>query len=324
MLITKKTYVMSKSKKNYAWLSNKPNSAKTIIERAKREVPDFQDHYKKFEEQMVIGGYSSSTLFNYSRAVGSLALHFKKSPLELDDDEINSFLFSVAKQKRASSTYFKHMVYGLRFFFRLYDREDRVIQLPPIKNDRKLPVVLSREELKRLFSAPERLKQRVLFALIYSAGLRVGEVCNLKISDIDSERLQIRVVKSKGKYDRYVVLSSYILKGLRKYIKSSKPKVYLFNGKVKGESLGVSAVQQSFRLAVKKAGITKDVSVHSLRHTYATHLLEEGVDIVTIKELLGHATIETTMMYLHVAKVNRVNAHSPLDSLYKNSQEDNR
>lgn len=315
---------MSKSKKNYAWLSNKPNSAKTIIERAKREVPDFQDHYKKFEEQMVIGGYSSSTLFNYSRAVGSLALHFKKSPLELDNDEINSFLFSVAKQKRASSTYFKHMVYGLRFFFRLYDREDRVIQLPPIKNDRKLPVVLSGEELKRLFYAPERLKQRVLFALIYSAGLRVGEVCNLKISDIDSERLQIRVVKSKGKYDRYVVLSSYILKGLRKYIKSSKPKVYLFNGKVKGESLGVSAVQQSFRLAVKKAGITKDVSVHSLRHTYATHLLEEGVDIVTIKELLGHATIETTMMYLHVAKVNRVNAHSPLDSLYKNSQEDNR
>ena len=315
---------MSKSKKNYTWLNNRPNSAKTIIERAKREVPDFQDHYKKFEEQMVIGGYSSSTLFNYSRAVGSLALHFKKSPLELDDDEINSFLFSVAKQKRASSTYFKHMVYGLRFFFRLYDREDRVIQLPPIKNDRKLPVVLSGEELKRLFSAPERLKQRVLFALIYSAGLRVGEVCNLKISDIDSERLQIRVVKSKGKYDRYVVLSSYILKGLRKYIKSSKPKVYLFNGKVKGESLGVSAVQQSFRLAVKKAGITKDVSVHSLRHTYATHLLEEGVDIVTIKELLGHATIETTMMYLHVAKVNRVNAHSPLDSLYKNSQEDNR
>ena len=315
---------MSKSKKNYTWLNNRPNSAKTIIERAKREVPDFQDHYKKFEEQMVIGGYSSSTLFNYSRAVGSLALHFKKSPLELDDDEINSFLFSVARQKKASSTYFKHMVYGLRFFFRLYDREDRVIKLPTVKNDRKLPVVLSREELKRLFSAPERLKQRVLFAMIYSAGLRVGEVCNLKISDIDSARMQIRVVKSKGKYDRYVILSHYILQGLRKYIKSSKPKVFLFNGRVKGESLGVSAVQQSFRLAIKKAGITKDVSVHSLRHTYATHLLEEGVDIVTIKELLGHATIETTMMYLHVAKVNRVNAHSPLDTLYNEIREDNR
>jgi site-specific recombinase XerD len=307
---------MSKSSKKYAWLSSKPNSAKTIVERAKREVSGFKEDYKKFEEQMVIGGYSSSTLYNYSRAVGSLALQFKKSPLEIDDDEINSFLFSIAKEKSASSTYFKHMVYGLRFFFRLYDREDRIIKLPTIKNDRKLPVVLSREELKRLFIAPQRLKQRVLFALIYSAGLRVGEVCNLKIGDIDSDRMQVRVVKSKGKVDRYVPLSVYVLKGLRSYLKSSKPKDYLFNGRVKGTPLGSSAVQQSFRLAVKSAGITKDVSVHSLRHTYATHLLEEGVDIVTIKELLGHATIETTMMYLHVAKVDRVNAHSPLDTLY--------
>lgn len=308
---------MSKSKKNYAWLTSKPNSAKTIIERAKREVPGFIEHYKKFEEQMVIGAYSSSTLFNYSRAVGSLALQFKKSPLELDDDEINSFLFSVAKEKKASSTYFKHMVYGLRFFFRLYDREDRVIKLPTIKNDRKLPVVLSREELKRLFTAPQRLKQRVLLSLIYSAGLRVGEICHLKISDIDIDRMQVRVVKSKGSIDRYVPLSKYALKGLRKYLKSSKPKEYLFNGRYKGTPLGSSAIQQSFRLAKKKANIAKEVSVHSLRHTYATHLLEEGVDIVTIKELLGHATIETTMMYLHVAKVNRINAHSPLDTLYK-------
>lgn len=308
---------MSKTNKKYAWLTGKPNSAKTIIERARREVPGFTDHYRKFEEQMTIGGYSSSTLFNYSRAVGSLALHFKKSPLELDDDEINSFLFSVAKEKKASSTYFKHMVYGLRFFFRLYDREDRVIKLPTVSNDRKLPVVLSRSELKRLFLAPARLKQRVLLALIYSAGLRVGEVCRLKISDVDSDRMQLRVVKSKGSYDRYVVLSEYILHGLREYVRSVKPAGYLFNGRQKGKPLGEGAVQQSFRLAVKKAGILKEVSVHSLRHTYATHLLEEGVDIVTIKELLGHATIETTMMYLHVAKVSRVSAHSPLDTLYR-------
>jgi len=194
--------------------------------------------------------------------------------------------------------------------------EDRVLKMPTISNDRKLPVVLSQKELRRLFFAPQRLKQRILFALIYSAGLRVGEVCNLKISDIDSDRMLIRIVKSKGKQDRYVPLSKYLLTGLRKYYKSSKPKLYLFNGKVKGEPLGKSAVQQSFRLAAKKAGIIKDVSVHSLRHTYATHLLEQGVDIVTIKELLGHATIETTMMYLHVAKVNRVNAHSPLDMIY--------
>jgi site-specific recombinase XerD len=188
--------------------------------------------------------------------------------------------------------------------------------MPTVSNDRKLPVVLSAKELKHLFCAPQRLKQRVLFALIYSAGLRVGEVCNLKISDIDSDRMTIRVIKSKGKDDRYVPLSDYILKGLRKYVKSSMPANYLFNGKVKGQPLGRSAVQQSFRLAVKAAGIKKPVSVHSLRHSYATHLLEQGVDIVTIKELLGHSNIETTMMYLHVARVQRINAHSPLDKLY--------
>ena len=308
---------MSKSKKNYGWLNNRPNSAKTLVERAKREVPGFTEHFAKFEEQVTIGGYSSSTLFNYSRSVAKISLHFKKSLLELDPDEINQYLFLLAKEKKASSTYFKHTVYGLRFFFRLYDMEERAIKLPTVKNDRKLPVVLSQKELKRLFFTPQRLKQRVLFALIYSAGLRVGEVCRLKISDIDSERMTIRILKSKGKTDRYVPLSNYILKGLRKYVKSAKPKEYLFNGKIKGQPLGKGAVQQSFRLARKKAGIQKEVSVHSLRHSYATHLLEQGVDIVTIKELLGHATIETTMMYLHVARLDRINAHSPLDTLYQ-------
>ena len=128
--------------------------------------------------------------------------------------------------------------------------------------------------------------------------------------------MQIRVCQSKGNKDRYVILSDFILTGLRKYVKSAKPVNYLFNGSSNGKPLGEAAVQQSFRLAVKKAGILKQVSVHTLRHSYATHLLEEGVDIVTIKELLGHSHIQTTMMYLHVAKVDRVNAHSPLDRLY--------
>ena len=292
------------------------NSAKTIVERAKREVPGFTEHYAKFEQQSVIGGYSASTIFNYSRAVAKISLHFKKSILDLDPEEVNEFLYLIAKDKGASSTYFKHSVYGLRFFFRLYDLEDRVLKMPTISHDHKLPIVLSKQDLKKLFFAPQRLKQRVLLSLIYSAGLRVSEVCNLKITDIDSNRMQIRIVKSKGKQDRYVPLSDYILKGLRKYMLSVRPKIYLFNGKIKGKPLGKGAVQQSFRLAVKKAGINKEVSTHSLRHTYATHLLEQGVDIVTIKELLGHAHIQTTMLYLHVAKVNRVNAHSPLDTLY--------
>lgn len=294
------------------------DSPKTLIERAKREVPGFRDHYAKFEEQTTIGGYSQSTIFNYSRAVAKISLHFKKSLLDLDPEEVNQFLFLMAKEKKASSTYFKHAVYGLRFFFRLYDLEDRVLKLPTISNDRKLPSVFSRAELKRLFAAPQRLKQRVIMSLIYSAGLRVSEVCGLKITDIDAERMQIKIRNSKGNKDRYVVLSHQILIGLRKYISSNKPKFYLFNGREKGKPLGHGAVQQSFRLAMKVAKINKEASVHTLRHTYATHLLEEGVDIVTIKELLGHSNIETTMMYLHVAKINRSNAHSPFDTLYSN------
>lgn len=304
-------------KKKNSWLNTRPNSAKTLIERAKNEVPFFKEHYSKFEEQMTIGGYSNSTLFNYSRAVAKVSLHFKKSLLDLDPDEVNQWLFLLAKEKKASSTYFKHTIYGLRFFFRLYEMEDRVLKLPTVKNDRKLPIVFSRQELRVLFKTPQRLKQRFLFSLIYSGGLRVGEVCRLKISDIDKDRMQIRIVKSKGNHDRYVPLSASIVIGLDKYLRSSLPVNYLFNGKIKGEPLGHSAVQQSFRLALGQANIIKDASVHTLRHSFATHLLEDGVDIVTIKELLGHVNIETTMMYLHVAKCNRINAHSPFDSLYK-------
>lgn len=304
-------------KKKNAWLNTRPNSAKTLIERAKNEVPDFKKHYAKFEQQMTIGGYSNSTLFNYSRAVAKVSLHFKKSLLDLDPDEVNQWLFILAKEKTASSTYFKHTVYGLRFFFRLYEMEDRVLKLPTVKNERKLPIVFSRQELRLLFKTPQRLKQRFLFSLIYSAGLRVGEVCRLKISDIDTDRMQIRVIKSKGNHDRYVPLSDFLLIGLDKYLRSSLPVSFLFNGKIKGQPLGHGAVQQSFRLALAQANILKEASVHTLRHSYATHLLEDGVDIVTIKELLGHVNIETTMMYLHVAKCNRIDAHSPFDSLYK-------
>ena len=307
---------MSKSNQNYGWLRTRTNSAKTLVEKAKREVPDFKEHFAKFEQHATINGYAPSTVFNYSRAVAKISLHFKRSLLELDPEEVNEFLFLLAKEKKASSTYFKHTVYGLRFFFRLYDMEDRILRMPTISNDRKLPIVLSAEELRRLFLAPQWLKHRALFALIYSAGLRLGEVCNLRIEDIDSDRMMVRVIKSKGKRDRYVPLGGYMLDGLRKYVKGARPVGYLFNGKVKGTPLGKSAVQQTFSKAVQKAKIKKDVSVHSLRHAYATRLLEQGVDIVTIKELLGHANIQTTMMYLHVAKVHRVNAHSPLDTLY--------
>lgn len=307
---------MSKIRKNYGWLNTRPNSSKTLLERAKREVPGFSDHIRKFEEQITIKSYSPSTVFSYSRCIAQISLYCKKSPLDLDPDEINSYLYAMKNDKDLSETFFKHTVYGLRFFYRIYDLDERAIRLPSMKNNRKLPSVFSQEELRRLFKAPQRLKQRVLLSLIYSAGLRVSEVCKLKITDIDFDRKQIHVRESKNNNSRYVVLSAYIAAGLRQYIKGSKPKEFLFNGREKGSPLGHSAVQQSFRLAMKKSGILKEACVHTLRHSFATHLLEQGVDIVSIKEQLGHAHIQTTMMYLHVAKLERSQVHSPFDKLY--------
>lgn len=295
------------------------DSSKTVIGEAKREVPNFKEHFKRFEQQMVIGDYSSSTLFCYGRAVAKVSLYWKKSLLDLDPTQVNDFLYALAEDKKANSTYFKHTVYGLRFFYRLYGMDDQRIKLPIIRDTKKLIVVFSRSELKRLFKAPKSLKYRIILALIYSAGLRISELCNLKITDIDSERMQIQVRNSKGNKSRYVILSACILKGLRKYVLSSKPSVYLFNGKTKGQPLGTGSIQQSFRRAMSATKINKEASVHTLRHSYATHLLEDGLDIVTIKELLGHSHIETTMRYLHVAKINHVNAHSPLDTLYNKS-----
>ena len=294
----------------------RPNSAKTAMERAKREVPGFADHIEKFEHQIAIKSYSESTVFSYSRSIAQVSLYFKKSPLELDPDEINSYLHGLATTKGLSSTYFKHAVYGLRFFFRVYGLEDRALRLPSMKEGRKLPVVFSQGELRLLFKAPQRLKQRVLLCLIYSAGLRVSEVCKLKLNDIDFDRKQIHIRQSKNNKSRYVVLGAFIAKGLRQYIEGARPEVYLFNGREKGTPLGHGAVQQTFRLAMKKADIRKDACVHTLRHSFATHLLEQGVDIVTIKEQLGHAHVQTTMMYLHIAQVERTLAHSPLDRLY--------
>ncbi len=307
---------MCKSTKKNEWLNLRPNSAKTSIEKAKREVPKFREHIERFEHQITIKSYSESTVFSYSRAIALISLYFKKSPLDLEADEINSYLFTLHRDTGLSDTYFKHAVYGLRFFYRVYDLEDRAIRLPNLKNNRKLPVVFSHKELRRLFKAPQRLKQRVLLSLIYSAGLRVSEVCKLKLSDIDFDRKLIHIQFSKNNKSRYVILSHLIAKGLAQYIEGAKPKVYLFNGREKGSPLGHSAVQQSFRLAMEKAQISKDACVHTLRHSFATHLLEQGVDIVTIKEQLGHAHIQTTMMYLHVAKVERSLAHSPFDTLY--------
>jgi len=209
------------------------------------------------------------------------------------------------------------MVYGLRYYFRLTGENKRAINLPSLKKDTRLPVILNRSELRKLFAAPALLKHRIVLTLIYSAGLRGQEVINLKISDIDFERKTIHIRQSKYKKDRIVPLSSYMSKGLKKYLSLEYPHIWLFNGKEPDGRYSVRGLSWVMRQALKKTGIDKSVNLHSLRHSYATHLLEEGVNIVTVKELLGHSEVATTMIYLHVAQIAVVSAHSPLDTLYR-------
>jgi site-specific recombinase XerD len=208
------------------------------------------------------------------------------------------------------------MVYGMRYYYRLLGMNKKAIALPSLKQNTKLPVILNRSELKELFNAPSLLKQRIVLTLIYSAGLRGREVINLKISDIDFERMTIHIRQSKYKKDRIVPLSKFMAQGLKKYIKAENPHLWLFNGKEPDGRYSVRGLSWVFRENLKKTTIKKEVNLHSLRHSYATHLLEDGVDIVTLKNLLGHAEVTTTMIYLHIAQCEQVKPHSPFDTLY--------
>lgn len=253
-----------------------------------------------------------------------MALHFNRLPTELDPDQVNDYLYLVKQEHNTpSESYFKFSVYSLRFVFRMEGLKDKRLELPTIRRDKKLPVVLSRQEVRRLLKTPTLLKHRVLLATIYGCGLRCFEVRNIRLSDLDFDRRMLHVRQGKGKKDRYVPLSELLIRGLRSYIAAESPQQWLFNGQPEESAEGVrdtrysqQGVQWVVRRARKEAAIAKQVSPHTLRHTYATHLLEDGLDIVSIKDLLGHACIQTTMVYLHVAQSGRRKPFSPLDTLY--------
>ena len=289
----------------------------TIVEQAIGLVPEFKNVVRKLDHQVELRGQSKSTLNNYIRRIALFVIHFGKLPEQIDPEEINEYLVSLARDpKSPSRSSFKHMVYGLRYYYRLLGMNKNAIALPSLKKDTKLPVILNQQELKELFTTPSLLKQRIVLTLIYSAGLRGQEVINLKISDIDFERMTIHIRQSKYKKDRIVPLAKSMAIGLKKYLKAENPHIWLFNGKEADGRYSVKGLSWVMRESMKKTSITKEVNLHSLRHSYATHLLEQGLNIVTLKELLGHAEITTTMIYLHVAQCPLIKPHSPLDTLY--------
>ena len=258
--------------------------------------------------------------------MAAVALYYGKLPTELDQEQMHDYLFYLQKKsKTPSQTYFKHTVYGLRFLLKSEELPYSFLSLPEIKHEKRVQVVLSKEEVWRLLKCCDLLKHKVLIGLLYGCGLRCMEARSVRLQDMDFDRKQLRVVQGKGKKDRYVPLSDHLIRGLKSYIEAEKPTDWLFNGQPLPNRAGgdfdsrysQKGVQWAVKQACKKAGITKDVHVHTLRHTFATHLLEEGMDIMTLKNLLGHENIETTIEYLQIAQLPTQKVFSPLDTLFE-------
>jgi integrase/recombinase XerD len=296
-----------------------------MLNQAKREVPRFEGLITRFERTISVLGRSQSTFNNYSRHVAAISLYFGKIPTELDSQQVQDYLFYLQKKfQTPSQTYFKHCVYGLRFLLKSEGIPYEFLRLPSIKQEKKLPVVLSKEEVWAMLHNAKLLKHRILIGLLYGCGLRCMEARSVRLQDLDFDRKQLKVVQGKGKKDRYVPLSVHLIRGLKKYIEAEKPQDYLFNGQPLADRSGGDfdsrysqrGVQWVVKTVAKAAGVKKEVHTHRLRHTYATHLLEDGMDIMTHKDLLGHQNIETTMEYLHIAQLDSQRIFSPLDTLF--------
>jgi len=274
---------------------------------------------------MSVLGRSEKTFAGYGRHLAAMALHFGCTPLELDVEDVREYLYELQnRSKTPSQTYFKHTVFGLRFLLKSEGLPYDYLLLPEIKKEKRLPVILSKEEIWRMLTSAKLLKHRILLGLLYGCGLRCFEARNVRLRDLDFDRKRLHVVQGKGKKDRYLPLSGHLIRGLRAYIEADQPGDWLFNGQPVERSGGdfdsrysQRGVQWAVKQAAKQAGIRKDVHVHTLRHTFATHLLEDGLDIITVKNLMGHVRIQTTMEYLHVARSNPQRAFSPLDTLFE-------
>lgn len=275
----------------------------------------------KLQDQMIrnmqLHRLSSSTQKSYLTAVRGLVKYCGRSPDMISSKEIHDYLLYAINQRQLKWSTVNGICSGLNFFYTVtLGKNDGSFSLPPCRKPQSLPEILNTDELLRLFSVTaSQLRNQTLLMTTYAAGLRVSEVVKLKIGNIDSGRMMIRVEEGKGKKDRYTLLSKRLLEQLRNYWRQYKPSEWLFPGKQPDRPLGDATARGIFTLAKARAGITKNGGIHMLRHSFATHLLEGGVDLRTIQLLMGHASIYSTMRYLHVTRKKIESTQSPLDLL---------
>jgi integrase/recombinase XerD len=271
---------------------------------------------EKFMQQMLLKGYSQRTIRTYVSLLASFSKSYHCSPELVSIDQIRDYIQENITAGQRSKSWVNQLISALKLLYcDVLKRDWSPLDIPRPRHDKKLPVVLSRSEVQKVITAHKNIKHKTILLTTYSAGLRLSEVCHLKITDIDSSRMLIRVNHSKGNKDRYTILSPVTLTMLRIYYKKYRPTSWLFEGTLKGTSISDRTVSKVFKNALDKSKINRQVGIHCLRHSFATHLLEQGVALPVIQQMLGHKSLKTTSGYLHVQQYSIQGVKSPVDSL---------
>ena len=269
-----------------------------------------------FVQLLQVKRYSTSSIETYVNAFRQFLLHFVNADVDsLNKKQIEHYLNFMVTNRKISVSYQKQLVAAIKFWYQdVLGKKMQLDYLYPDRGEFKIPVVFSQAEVKLILANCENLKHKAILATVYSCGLRVSELTNLKITDIDSNTMTVTIRQSKNNRDRVVVLAEKLLILLRDYFKEYKPKEYLFEGRTNGR-YSERSVQQLLKQLLAKLKINKQGSVHSLRHSYATHLIEQGTDVRFVKDLLGHKSIKTTLIYTHLTDPAKRKIKSPLDNL---------
>lgn len=269
---------------------------------------------EQMQRDLQLRGLSPKTQKAYLSQVRNFARYFKRSPDQLGENEVKEYLLYLLKERKVSDSTYRHCYGALKFLYQTTLKRNLVMdKIPRLKKKKKLPIVFDHTEVETLFSVTQNLKHRAILMLLYSSGLRVSETATLRISDIDSNRMMVRISQGKGGKDRYSILSHVALETLRQYYRKYLPKEWLFEGHRPDKHISERSIQRIFEIAKKHAAITKPASAHTLRHSFATHLIEAGTGLHHIQLLLGHTSPKTTTIYLHVSRKDLAKIISPLD-----------
>lgn len=289
----------------------------SYVQRALDSIPEFKQRYEKFLRLLRIRQYAEGTIQNYCSKIACVCLFYGKVPEEIEKEEINRYLSSLLERKPLpAASMFIHVSAGFRCYYSLMGFKEKKFSLPSFKKKKTLSVVLSYEEMRNLLRTTKDYRSKLILALLYSLGLRVGELCRLEVRDLDLDRQGMHIRQGKGGKDRYLPLAKNSIQLIKCYLRDFRPQNYLFYHVIPSTPVVPAKVSRILKEACIRIDCRKKVTCHTLRHTFATHSLEMGVSIFRIKDLLGHAHLQSTLVYLQVLfKENEV-SFNPLDKLF--------